>query len=197
MSEFWKYFNIGFEHVLDIHAYELVLFIITLLIPYLFKDWKRLFVLISLFTLGYLISLFLSVFGVIFIQFRLVRFLVLITIVVTAFYQLVTAGKSAKKDNSNFISIVTLFFGIIHGLRFSNYFKNILPVDASDKLLPLLEFTLGIVAAQIVVVFVFLIISYMIQTFFRFSKRDFTLVMASLIIGVVLPMIIATINSLN
>jgi hypothetical protein len=197
MSEFWKYFNIGFEHVLDIHAYELVLFIITLLIPYLFKDWKRLFVLISLFTLGYLISLFLSVFGVIFIQFRLVRFLVLITIVVTAFYQLVTAGKSTKKDNSNFISIVTLFFGIIHGLRFSNYFKNILPVDASDKLLPLLEFTLGIVAAQIVVVFVFLIISYMIQTFFRFSKRDFTLVMASLIIGVVLPMIIATINSLN
>lgn len=197
MSEFWKYFNIGFEHVLDIHAYELVLFIITLLIPYLFKDWKRLFVLISLFTLGYLISLFLSVFGVIFIQFRLVRFLVLITIVVTAFYQLVTAGKSTKKDNSNFISIVTLFFGIIHGLRFSNYFKNISPVDASDKLLPLLEFTLGIVAAQIVVVFVFLIISYMIQTFFRFSKRDFTLVMASLIIGVVLPMIIATINSLN
>jgi len=67
-----------------------------------------------------------------------------------------------------------------------------LPGSASDKLLPLLEFAIGIEVAQVIVVFVFLIISYVVQTFFRFSKRDWTLVMSAFIIGVVLPMIIAS-----
>ena len=49
---------------------------------------------------------------------------------------------------------------------------------------------LGIEAAQIVVVFVVLVISYIIQTVFRFSKRDWTLVMSAFVIGVVIPMII-------
>jgi lysylphosphatidylglycerol synthetase-like protein (DUF2156 family) len=65
-----------------------------------------------------------------------------------------------------------------------------LPGTASDKLLPLLEFALGIEAAQIIVVLVVLVISYIVQTFFRFSKRDWALVMSAFIIGVVLPMLI-------
>jgi len=53
-----------------------------------------------------------------------------------------------------------------------------------------LEFAVGIEAAQIIVVIIVLLLSYIVQTFFRFSKRDFTLVMSSFVIGVVLPMII-------
>jgi lysylphosphatidylglycerol synthetase-like protein (DUF2156 family) len=79
---------------------------------------------------------------------------------------------------------------VIHGLGISNYFKTILPGSASDKLLPLLEFALGIEAAQIIVVIIVLLLSYIVQTFFRFSKRDWTLVMSAFVIGVVLPMII-------
>jgi uncharacterized membrane protein len=62
--------------------------------------------------------------------------------------------------------------------------------SASSKVLPLGEFALGIEAAQIVVVFIVLVLSYIVQTVFRFSKRDWTLVMSAFIIGVVLPMII-------
>ena len=85
---------------------------------------------------------------------------------------------------------VTLFFGVIHGLGFSNYFKAILPGSTTDKLIPLLEFALGIEAAQIIVVIIVLLLSYIVQTFFRFSKRDWTLVMSAFVIGVVLPMIV-------
>ena len=49
---------------------------------------------------------------------------------------------------------------------------------------------INIEAAQIAVVFVVLVLSYMVQTVFRFSKRDWLLVMSSFIIGVVLPMIV-------
>lgn len=190
MSQFWLYFKIGLNHVLDIHAYDHVLFLIALMVPYAFKDWKRIFVLVTLFTLGHSLSLFLAVFGVVSINPVYIEFLIPITILVTAIFHLFTAGKNSKTESISFVSIVTLFFGIIHGLGFSNYFKAILPGNATDKMLPLLEFALGIEAAQIIVVICVLILSYIVQTFFRFSKRDWALVMSSFIIGVVLPMII-------
>lgn len=190
MSEFWLYFKIGLNHVLDIHAYDHVLFLIALMVPYAFKDWKRVLILVSLFTLGHTLALLLSVFGIVSVKSSLVEFLIPITILVTAVFHLFTAGKSSKNENITFVAIVTLFFGIIHGLGFSNYFKTILPGNASDKLLPLLEFALGIEAAQVIVVFLVLILAYIVQTFFRFSKRDWALVMSAFIIGVVTPMII-------
>jgi hypothetical protein len=190
MSEFWIYFNTGLRHVLDINAYDHVLFLIALTIPYAFKDWKRVLLLVTLFTVGHTMSLLLSVYGFVQIKVNLVEFLIPITILITAIFHLFTAGKNSKKESISFIAIVTLFFGIIHGLGFSNYFNTILPGNSSDKLLPLLEFALGIEAAQIIVVLIVLILSYIVQTVFRFSKRDWTLVMSSFVIGVVIPMVI-------
>jgi hypothetical protein len=190
MSQFWLYFKLGLEHVLDIHAYDHVMFLIALMVPYAFKDWKRVFLLVSLFTIGHTMSLILSIFGTVYIAAKYVEFLIPITILITAIFHLFTAGKSSKKESISFIAIITLFFGVVHGLGFSNYFNSILPGSAADKLLPLLEFALGIEAAQIIVVFMVLIIAYIAQTFFRFSKRDWALVMSAFIIGVVLPMLI-------
>lgn len=190
MSEFWIYFQIGLKHVLDIHAYDHVLFLIALTIPYAFKDWKRILLLISVFTIGHTLALLLSVFGIIAIKVNIVEFLIPITILITAFFHLFTAGKASKNESINLIFFVTLFFGIIHGLGFSNYFKTILGGSPTSKLLPLGEFALGIETAQLIVVFVVLIISYMVQTIFRFSKRDWALVMSAFIIGVVIPMIV-------
>jgi hypothetical protein len=171
MSEFWLYFKLGLHHVLDINGYDHVLFLIALMVPYAFKDWKRVLLLVTLFTVGHTLSLILSVFGVVYINPTLVEFLIPITILVTAVFHLFTAGKSSKNESISFVAIVTLFFGIIHGLGFSSYFKSILPGDASDKLLPLLEFALGIEAAQLIVVFIVLILSYIVQTFLDFRKE--------------------------
>jgi hypothetical protein len=190
MSEFWIYFQIGLKHVLDIHAYDHVLFLIALAVPFSFKDWPRIVLLITLFTIGHTLALLLSVFGIIAIKVNVVELLIPITIVITALFNLFTAGKSSKKESVNLVFFITLFFGIIHGLGFSNYFKSILGGSAGSKLLPLGEFALGIEAAQIIVVFVVLVLSYIVQTVFRFSKRDWALVLSAFIIGVVLPMII-------
>lgn len=190
MSQFWIYFQIGLQHVLDIKAYDHVLFLIALAIPFSFKDWKRIVLLVTLFTVGHTMALLLSVMGIIAIKVNVVELLIPVTILITALFNLFTAGKSNKKESINLIFFVTLFFGIVHGLGFSNYFKSILGGSATSKLLPLAEFALGIEAAQIIVVFVVLILSYIVQTVFRFSKRDWTLVMSAFVIGVVLPMII-------
>ena len=190
MSEFWMYFTIGLKHVLDITAYDHVLFLMALAVPYAFKDWKRVLLLVTLFTVGHTLALILSVYEIVIIKAYLVEFLIPITILITASFHLFTAGKTGKKESITFISLVTIFFGVIHGLGFSNYFKSILPGNATDKLLPLMEFAIGIEGAQLVVVLAVLVASNIAQSVFNFSKRDWALILSAFIIGVVLPMLI-------
>lgn len=190
MSEFWIFFEIGMRHVLDIKAYDHVLFLIALTVPFAFKDWPKVLLLVTLFTVGHSFALLLSVFEIVIIKASLIELLIPITILITATYHLFTAGKTSKNDGMSIIGFITLFFGIIHGLGFATYFKTILSGKTSDQFIPLLEFATGIEAAQIIVVLVVLILSYIVQTVFRFSKRDWTLVLSAFVIGVVLPMVI-------
>ena len=190
MSDFWIYFEVGMRHVLNLFSYDHVMFLIALSVPYVFKDWKKVLLLVSLFTVGHTLALLLSVYEIIVVKVDIIEFLIPITILITAFFHLFTAGKSAKNESISVIGVITLFFGIIHGLGFATYFKSIIGGTSDSKLLPLLEFATGIEAAQIIVVLVSLIAAYCVQTLFRFSKRDWTLVMSSFVIGVVLPMII-------
>ena len=190
MSELLSYFQLAWQHVLDINNYNHVVFLIALAVPYAFKDWKRVLLLVTIFSIGQTLGLLLSLFGIIMIKSVLVDFLIPITILITAIFNLFTVGKSYKGNGINLIGIITLFFGLIHGLEFSIFFKSIAKGGLSDKMKPLLEFALGIEASQILIVFIVLIVSYIVQTFFRFSKRDFTLVLSAFIIGVVLPLIV-------
>jgi len=190
MSDFWIYFEVGMRHVLNLFSYDHVLFLIALSVSYVFKDWKKVLILVSLFTVGHTIALLLSVYGIVVVKVNLIEFLIPITILITAIYHLFTAGKSAKNESISAIGFITLFFGIIHGLGFATYFKSIIGGTSDSKLLPLIEFASGIEVAQIIVVLTALIAAYCVQTLFRFSKRDWTLVMSSFVIGVVLPMII-------
>ena len=82
-----------------------------------------------------------------------------------------------------------LIFGLIHGLGFSNYFRGVIGRE-DDKILPLIEFALGIEAAQIVIVLCILILGMLLQNFFKVSKRDWVLVGSSIVIGIALPMVI-------
>ena len=190
MSEFWVYFQIGLHHVLDIQAYDHVLFMMALVLPFSFKDWKRLLFSVTLFTAGHTTALLLSVYEILVIKASIVELLIPITILSTAVFNLFTIGKTNRKENLNLIFLITLFFGIIHGLGFSNYFKTLLGGSSNSKLIPLLEFALGIEGAQITVVLAMLIVAYSVQSLFKFSRRDWILVGSAFIIGVVVPMIL-------
>ncbi len=190
MSDLWIYLQIGLKHVLDINGYDHVLFLIALTVPYTFKDWRRILLLVSIFTIGHTAALLLAVFKVISINSSIVEFLIPVTILITAIFALAGAGKSVKPGNIGTVVGVTLFFGVIHGLGFSNYFLSILGGKPSDQIIPLLQFALGIEIAQIIVVLAVLVIGYAVQSVFKFSRRDWTLVASAFVIGVVLPLIL-------
>jgi hypothetical protein len=192
MSDFELYFKSGLWHVLDINAYDHILFLIALTLPYAFKEWRKVLLLVTLFTIGHTMSLILAVFGIISIQSGIIETIIPITIMVTAIYNIITRRKRfARLDNENinFIAIITLFFGVVHGLGFYNFFK--MQVESGEeKLLPVLEFALGVEVAQIIVVLIMLLLSSVAEGIFRVSRRDWVLIISSFIIGVVLPMIL-------
>lgn len=184
-------FNVkyGINHVLDINGYDHVLFLIVLTIPYLFKDWKRVLLLVSVFTLGHTLSLVLAAYSVVSVNGQLVEFLIPVTILLAALYNVFTAGKGAQKEKVGVLFLTTLFFGLIHGLGFAREFKMLLG-DTDNKLVLLLEFALGIELAQVIIVFVVLFLSYVTQTIFRFSKRDWIMVVSAIVVGLVIPMLL-------
>lgn len=184
-------FNVeyGMNHVLDSNAYDHILFLIVLTVPYLFKDWKRVLLLVSIFTLGHTLSLVLAAYKIVIVSISLVEFLIPITILIMAIYNVFTASKTSRKERVGLLAITALFFGLIHGLGFAREFQMVFG-DSKNKLLLLLEFALGIEIAQVIIVFVVLFLGFLMQTIFRFSKRDWVMVISSIVIGLVIPMLI-------
>jgi hypothetical protein len=173
--------------VLDRQAYDHILFLIVLCAAYSFSSWKRLLLLVTLFTLGHTISLLLANYNVVSVSSRWIEFLIPITILLAAIFNLFTAGKEKKLEKLGLFYIVTVFFGLIHGFGFATYYKII---NDTNDMLPLLEFALGVEAAQIIVVLLVLLFAFIFQMLFRFNKRDWVLVVSSIVIGMVIPMLI-------
>lgn len=188
-ENFWFYVKYGMYHVLDINAYDHVLFLTVLTVPYMFKDWKRVFLLVSMFTLGHTLSLVLAAYNMVSASAKIVEFLIPVTILAVALFNIFTSGKGAQKEKVGVLFLSTLFFGLIHGLGFAREFKMLLG-DSDNKLLLLIEFALGIEIAQLVVVFAVLFLGYATQVVFRFSKRDWIMVMSAIVVGLVIPMIL-------
>ena len=189
LENFWFNVEYGINHVLDINAYDHVLFLIVLSIPYVFKDWKRVLLLVSMFTLGHTLSLVLAAYDVVTVNATVVEFLIPITILIVALFNVFTSGKGAQREKVGVLFLSTLFFGLVHGLGFAREFKMLLG-DTDNKLVLLLEFALGIELAQVIIVFVVLFLGYIVQTIFRLTKRDWIMVISAIVVGLVIPMIL-------
>jgi len=189
LDNFWFNVQYGIHHVLDINAYDHILFLIVLTVPYLFKDWKRVLLLVSTFTLGHTLSLVLAVYGVISVNAKLVEFLIPVTIMVVALYNVFTAGKKTQNEKVGILFFSTLFFGLVHGLGFAREFKMFVG-NADNKLITLLEFALGIEMSQVIIVFVMLFLGFICQTVFRFNRRDWVMVISAIVVGLAIPMLL-------
>ena len=188
MNEFILYFKMGLYHVLDFLAYDHVLFLVVLTVVFSFNHWKKIIWLITLFTIGHSISLFLSSYNIIKFKTALIEFLIPLTIIITGIINIFTAKNSASgKQNINLL--FALFFGLVHGFAFSNYFKSMIG-KSENKILPLLEFSLGIEAAQILIALVILITGTILHNFFKVNKRDWILVLSSIVVGFALQMLL-------
>ena len=188
MDDFLRNFLEGFYHVLDINAYDHILFIVLMAVPFLFNSWKKLLWLVTAFTVGHTLSLLLAYYGVVRVSVTYVEFLIPITIAIAALYNIFTAGRRHSNDAPWLLISTALFFGLIHGFGFSSAFA-MLASGGENTLLLLAEFALGIEAAQLVIVLIVLILNFIITGLFRFNKKEWTQIISAIVFGIVIPML--------
>ncbi len=189
METFIFYVNQGFFHVLDIKALDHVLFFIALTVVYSFRNWKKALLLITFFTVGHSLTFGLSAYDYLNVNVDLVEFLIPITILIPLILNINNVVKKKEIQHNNVNIYFAFFFGLIHGLGFSNYFKILLD-DGDDKLIPLLEFALGIEFAQIVIVLLVLVFGHVFQYVFKLKKKLWIVLISIVVILRIIPMLI-------
>lgn len=191
MQDFIFYIRLGLNHVLDFAAYDHILFLSALALPFTFKGWKKVVLLATIFTLTHCISLFLSAYGVLIMDVSLIEFLIPVTILGTALFNLIYVKSTTIKRTLGLHIFATAFFGLIHGFGFSNYF-NMLMAEEEEKLPALLGFATGIEISQVMIVLSVLAISFLSLSVAKLKPLLFTVVGSILIILITIPMLINT-----
>lgn len=186
VSEFQLYFVLGKDHILDYaNGYDHILFVVALCALYGVKDWKQLLILITAFTIGHSITLALATLSVISVNTAWIEFLIPLTIFITAGSNLFKKESSLAARGLQINYFFALFFGLIHGMGFSNYLKALLGKDESI-IIQLLAFNLGLEFGQIIIVGIFLGVSFIAVDLLGANRRDWRMVLSSAISGIAL-----------
>ncbi len=187
MQDFPLYFELGWQHILDWQAYDHILFITALCGVYLLADWKKVLILVTAFTIGHSCTLALSIFNKIIVPTQWIEFLIPVTILITALFNIFNKRPYKKKFNPTYI--LALIFGLIHGMGFSNYLKSLLG-KSNNVVAELLAFNLGLEFGQIIIVLSVLVLSFVSIKLLKVQKREWNLVLSSAILGIALMMTI-------
>ena len=186
MNEFFTYLGMGFNHIADLRGIDHILFVAALSLRYQFSDWRKLLVLVTAFTIGHSITLALSVFNFIHFSRNLIEFLIPITILISDISN-AFVKKFVFKSKFPVVYFFALFFGLIHGMAFSNYLKSLLGKD-QQVVGQLLAFNLGLEAGQILIVTAILLITFIFLSIFRCNRREYILYFSGGIVAIALQM---------
>jgi len=156
MDQILFYLKIGFSHIMDINAYDHLLFLASISIIYSFKTWKKLFWIVTFFTIGHSMSLVISSYEIYKPNTDIIEFLIPVTIIISALSNIFFLDTNKK---INYFTILIAFsFGLIHGFGFANFFNQISFSDGVD-LVALIGFSLGVEVSQILIALSILILN--------------------------------------
>lgn len=191
MSEFLSFLQLGFHHIADPQAFDHLLFVVTLCAVYRWTEWRKLLVLITAFTIGHSLTLVLAGFHILNVPKDLVEFLIPVTIVLTSLHNItvkkVEAGTFSRSVSTNYL--LALFFGLIHGMGFANYFTALMG-EEGNIVKPLFAFNVGIETGQLMIVGVFFGLYFLLAQGLKIAHRDWNLYISGLGAGGALVLIL-------
>jgi hypothetical protein len=142
---------------------------LALVIRYVWEDWKKILVLVTSFTIGHSVTLALSTLNWLNFPVSVIELLIPITILLTAISNFLVKDFSFTSKYP-FIYFAALFFGLIHGLGFSNYLKSLLGQEES-LIGPLFSFNLGLELGQLLIVSLILLFSFIFVSHFKADRK--------------------------
>jgi hypothetical protein len=165
MADFIFYFKEGWFHILSKGALDHLFFIVVLSVGCTFSQWRNILFLVTAFTIGHSLTLFLSVVDIIRFNDKYVEFAIPCTIVVSAALNLYRRNQLEKTARIQYL--LALLFGFIHGMGFANSIRFMLSSD-QQLLVSLFSFNLGLESGQI---FVVLLLLFFVWIMARISLR--------------------------
>ena len=165
-EEFTGYLHLGVEHILDPNGLDHVLFLFALAIPFSIKQWKTVLILVTAFTIGHSLTLFLAGLDLIKVSSQWVEISIAFSIFITALYNIYLVKKQEKPQTRY---LAALFFGLIHGLGFSSFFRSLLGDDSI--IFPLFSFNLGVEFAQLIIVLAILLLNFFVTRTLKVKKE--------------------------
>jgi HupE / UreJ protein len=191
MSDFEIFLPLGFQHITDLKGYDHILFVVALCAVFRLKDWKKVAMLITAFTIGHSVTLALATLNLITYSTKLIELLIPVTIVLTCvlnFFHKSEERSSIVEKSSLFRYPMAMTFGFIHGMGFSNYLRSLLGIEQSIWQ-PLLAFNIGLELGQLVIVLIVLIISSLLLDVLRVKKHNWNLILSGIVLGIALTLI--------
>lgn len=185
MSSFELYLRLGFDHIINLQGYDHIVFVLVLCAAYNLNEIKKVLILVTAFTIGHSLTLALSTLQIIRVPSDIVEFLIPATIFITAISNVLPL----RSGNHRFLYLTTLFFGLIHGLGFSNYLKDLLGRE-SNILSPLLAFNIGLELGQIVILAIYLLILFLSVKLLKVRNDFWKLYLSGAGFGVALILLI-------
>ncbi len=192
-AEFSDYLKLGWDHIIDIKAYDHLLFVMTLCALFTFNEWRKILVIITAFTIGHSLTLALSTLNYVLLPQDWVEVLIPMTIFLTAMTNI--ARKKSESGEKTFDKavvlnyVIALSFGLIHGLGFANNFKFMMGEDSSI-IKQLFAFNSGLELGQITIVILFLALLYILTRVFSVLHREWTVFFSGAGAGLSLMMIV-------
>ena len=190
MTDFSMYFGMGWEHIISWDALDHILFILALSVIYRLAEWRKVLILVTAFTIGHFLTLILSVTDVIRANAAWVEFLIPVTIVATALFNLFTSNLKTPPPSSPYI--LALVFGLVHGLGYANAIRFLL-VEEQSLGWSLFAFNLGLEIGQIVVVLAALILGELVLRYTPLQKRYWVIIISSIVLLISLNMVVSRI----
>jgi len=189
MSIFQLYLGLGIEHIADFKGYDHILFITALCAVYALKQWKKVLILVTAFTIGHSITLALATLNLIHLPTRIIELLIPVTILITGLWNIFQRSDTIGRTSHRFKYSTAAFFGLIHGLGFSNYLRGLLGME-ENIVLPLFSFNLGLELGQIIIVLIVLLISFILVNILGMKRREWNLVLSGAAIGISIILVI-------
>lgn len=191
MSEFGLYFELGREHILDINGYDHILFVVALCAAYQLTEVKKVVILVTAFTIGHSVTLALATLNILDVNRELIEFLIPVTILITAVANIIKGPNQILNEKMPLNYLFASIFGLIHGMGFSNYLKSLLGRDSSI-VTQLFAFNVGLEIGQILIVAIFLVLSFIVTNVIGSSRRDWNLIVSAGVAAVALTLMIET-----
>jgi len=196
-SEFAVYFRLGVEHIADIRGYDHILFIAALTVAYSLREWKRLLILVTAFTLGHSVTLALATIGAIRVNTTVIEVLIPVTILMTSVFNIADSivatssaeGATRARRHHKVLYGLAGGFGLIHGLGFSSFLRVVLGEEESI-VVPLFAFNVGLEIGQMMIVTAIFVAGALVTKLMGMVRRDWLLIVSGATAGIAITLII-------